>query len=184
MSTTLSSITLSSSLICSLPIFSSLSWYTLRAISISILFSFSRVSCSGSPILRPFFGRKSFCAYFPSPSKSHSSGYWLLEVYISSIISMVSLIISKIWSLRFSPSSTCLLWAYMTSLCLFITSSYCSTCFLISKLRASTFFCAFSIDLLRMECSIGCVSSNPSLSIMPMIFSEPKSLISSSSIDI
>ena len=54
----------------------------------------------------------------------------------------------------------------MTSRCLFMTSSYWTTCLRMSKLWPSTLVCALSIDLVITPCSIGTSSSMPSRSIM------------------
>src|ERR1041384_3297864 len=62
----------------------------------------------------------------------------------------------------------------MTSRCLFMTSSYSSRCLRISKLCASTFFCAFSMARVTRPCSIGTPSSMPSRSMMPWMRSAPK----------
>src|SRR6185437_5107296 len=60
----------------------------------------------------------------------------------------------------------------MLSRCLFMTSSYSSRCFLIEKFCASTCFCARSIALVTIECSIGTPSSMPSRCISPEMRSE------------
>src|SRR3989304_1835958 len=62
----------------------------------------------------------------------------------------------------------------MTVRCLFITSSYSSRCFRMSKLWASTFFWAFSTALLMRLCSIGSPSSIPSFDMIGAIRSDPK----------
>ena len=65
----------------------------------------------------------------------------------------------------------------------FITSSYLRICLRMSKLRASTFFCAFSSDLFIQGCVIASPSCRPSVCSMLSMRSEPKMRIRSSSSD-
>ena len=64
----------------------------------------------------------------------------------------------------------------MVFLCSFATSSYSRICFLASKCKLSTFFCAFSMALVIRPLSMLSPSSTPNLSIIFLIFVEPKIL--------
>src|SRR6266542_2529305 len=71
----------------------------------------------------------------------------------------------------------------MLSRCLFITSSYSRRCLRTLKFWASTCFCARSIALVTILCSMGTPSSMPRRCIRPEMRSDPKMRIKSSSSD-
>ena len=64
-----------------------------------------------------------------------------------------------------------------------MTLSYLSRCFLISKLCASTFFCALAMELVTILCSMGSSSFMPRVPMIFLILSPAKILIRSSSRD-
>ena len=103
------------------------------------------------------------------------------DIWLETIASAVYINIFIILSFKSSPLRTCFLSLYIISLWVFITSSYCNTCFLILKCLPSILFCAFSTLLDKIPISSGMFSSTPIELYTLVTMSPPNIFIKSSS---